>query len=162
MVDRVDIATIEIDLEGGSTDSGDDVVLRKSCLEVGVSDERTDDGIPDFSSFHIVGDLDLLVVGTRVHLLDDDTTIFPDTSDTSVRPRDSCTRRCSGLYRITCEEIKFFSFSHIVRSLTAYHTRRSFLDVERRCDGIVTMDCDIVAVTRPSDQSSYDHEKCEK
>jgi hypothetical protein len=24
------------------------------------------------------------------------------------------------------------------------------------------MDCDIVAVTRPSDQSSYDHEKCEK
>ena len=60
MIDRMDISTIEIDLEGGSTDSGNDVVLRKSCLEVGVSDERTDDGIPDFSSFHIVGDLDLL------------------------------------------------------------------------------------------------------
>ena len=34
MIDRMDISTIEIDLEGGSTDSGDDVVLRKSCLEV--------------------------------------------------------------------------------------------------------------------------------
>lgn len=162
MVDRVDIATIEIHLECRSTDSRDDVVLRKACLEVGISYERTDDGIPDLSSFHIVGDLDLLVVGTRVHFLYDDATICSDTSDTSIGPRDGCTGRCPGFYRITCDKVEFFSFSHIVCSFTAYHTRRSLLDAECRCDRIITMECYIVAVTRPPDQSSYDHEKCEK
>lgn len=162
MVDRVDVATIEIHLERRSTDSGDDVIFRKASFEVGISDERTDNGIPDFSSFHIVGDLDLLVVSTRVHFLYDDATIGSDTSDTSIGPRDYRTRRYFRLYRITCDEVEFFSFCHVIRSITTDYARRSLLDAECRCDRIIAVDRLVVTVTRPSYQSSYDHEKCEK
>ena len=92
MVDGVDISTIEIDFEGRTTDSGDDSILREACLEVGISEKTSYDSIPDFSTFDIIGYLDLLVIITDVHFFYDDTAILSDTSDTPIWPCHSGTR----------------------------------------------------------------------
>lgn len=51
MVHRMDIAIFQINLIDGSSYSGDDIVARETCLEIGFSDHRTYDIGPDFSFF---------------------------------------------------------------------------------------------------------------
>ena len=165
VVDGMDISTIEIHLEGRTTDSGDDSILREACLEVGISEKTSYDRIPDFSTFDIIGYLDLLIVITDVHFFYDDTAIFSNTSDTAIWPYHSRTRALVCLDSISCDESIVISATHIDSLLATYHRRGSLIHCKCRGDRIIGMDHLIVSICRYTDHTSYtDHQdkKCDE
>ena len=161
----MDISTIEIDFEGRTTDSGDDSILREAGLEVGISEKTSYDRIPDFSTFDIIGYLDLLIVITDVHFFYDDTAIFSNTSDTAIWPYHSRTRALVCLDSISCDESIVISGTHIDSLLATYHGRGSLIHRKCRGDRIIGMDHLIVSICRYTDHTSYtDHQdkKCDE
>lgn len=159
MCDGVDIASFEVYLIDRSTNSCDDIVARKACLEVGVSDHRTDDIAPDFSSLHLERYMDMVIVLTCLHLRDDDTAVCSETGRAVVWPGDRRLACCLGFDRILGFEFVLVSLREVDGGISADDHRRSFVDEDGRIYWIITVDCPIVVIRRNPEQHPDPSEK---
>ena len=109
MVYSMDISTCEIHLEGRTTHSGDDAILWKMRLEVGVPEQKTDHTIPYLSTLDIVGYLYTIIALAHYHLGYDDACISSEASDAMIWPGDRRLALSLSLDRVATREYILFS-----------------------------------------------------
>lgn len=148
MIDRVDIASFEVDLKYGSPYSCDDIVFRKPRFEVGLSKKRPYDGVPYFPSFHVISDLYRPIILTYIHPIDDNPTVFSDTCDALVWPSQSSSRRVSRFYGVTTLEVEGFAHDHIVGYRWSDNSSISQIYSQLWYDRIICVDRFVVSIRR--------------
>lgn len=137
MTDCSDIATIEIDLIDGSPDTRDDIILRESRLEVGISDQSTYHCGPYFSFLEGERYLYFLISSLRNHLMDHDARLGSESCHTVIGPGDTGDRVLFRLDRISRLESIAITRIEIDRDRSSNNLRTSLDHREARDDRII-------------------------